>query len=83
MKKLKYNIPYSGKFGGGEFGDFGESSAIRQTKTIQISTTTNNLLADLLICQMLETSQFAKLSPTKLSHYTVIQVTRGPGIFIV
>ena len=46
-----------------------ESSVIRQTKTIQIST--NNLLADLLIRQtffrqMLETSQFAKLS-----RYTV------------
>ena len=37
-EKLKYKIPYSGKFGGGKFGDFGESSVIRQTKTIQIST---------------------------------------------
>ena len=40
---------------------------IRQTKTIQISILTiNNLLADLLIRQMLERSQFAKLS-----RYTV------------
>ena len=42
---------------------------IHQTKTIQVS---NNLLANLLICQtffhqMLEKSQFAKLS-----HYTVM-----------
>ena len=55
-------IPYS---------EFGESSAIRQTKTIQIGITINNLLADLLIRQtlfhqMFETSQFAKLS-----RYTV------------
>ena len=27
-----------GKFGGGKFDEFGESSMIRQTKTIQIST---------------------------------------------
>ena len=47
----------------GKFGEFGELSAIRQTKLVL---TINNLLADLLIrqtffCQMLETSQFAKL----------------------
>ena len=51
-------------------GKFGESSVICQTKTIQITVvlTINSLLADLLIRQtsfhqMLEVSQFAKLSP--------------------
>ena len=28
----------AGKFGGGKFGEFGESSMIHQTKTIQLST---------------------------------------------
>ena len=60
-----YYIPYRGKVWRGEkFGEFGELSAIRQTKLVL---TINNLLADLLIRQtffrqMLETSQFAKLS---------------------
>ena len=50
---------------GGKFGEFGESSVIRQTNLVL---TIDNLLADLLIrqtffCQMLEKSQFAKLSP--------------------
>ena len=54
----------AGKFGGGKFGEFGESSVICQTKIIQIST---NLLADLLIRQILfrqrlDNSQLAKLS---------------------
>ena len=67
----------AGKFGGGKFGKFGESSVIRQTKPSKLVLTINNLLADLLIRQtffrqMLETSQFAKLSPTKVSCYTVI-----------
>ena len=53
----------------GKFGESGESSMTRQTKTIQISTYyINNLLVDLLLrqtffCQMLEKSQFAKRSP--------------------
>ena len=55
---------------GGKFGEFGKSSVIHQTKTIQIVLTINNLLADLLIHQtffhqMLEKSQFAILSPCK------------------
>ena len=33
---VSYRI--AGKFGGGKFGEFGELSMIRQTKTIQIST---------------------------------------------
>ena len=66
----------AGKFDGGVFGEFGESSMICQIKTIQISFTINNLLADLLIRQII----FAKCSkrvnslnfpPAKLSHYTV------------
>ena len=61
-----------GKIGEGKFGKFGESLVIHQTRTIHNST---NLLADLLIRQTflltLKKSKFAKLFPTKLSHYTV------------
>ena len=46
-------IYIAGKFGGGKFGEFGESSVIRQTKAIQIH---------LCIRQTLITSEFAKLS---------------------
>ena len=49
----------AGKFGGGKFGEFGESSMIRQTKTIQISTY-------ILITYWLM-YYFAKLSFTKCS----------------
>ena len=37
---IRADIVYciAGKFGRGKFGEFGEFSAIRQTKTIQIST---------------------------------------------
>ena len=38
IKKLVLIYHIAGKFGGGEFGKFGESSVIRQTKIIQIST---------------------------------------------
>ena len=31
-------LSYGGNFGGGNVGKFGESSVIRQTKTIKIST---------------------------------------------
>ena len=34
--QMHYHI--AGKFGGGKFGEFGESSVIRQTKTLKIST---------------------------------------------
>ena len=49
-------------------GEFGKSSVIHQTKTSKLVLIINNLLADQLICQiffcqMLKTSQFAKLSP--------------------
>ena len=73
FSKLDQKLPYNEKvWAGGKFGEFGELSAIHQTKTIRLVLQINNLLADLLIhqtfiCQMLETSQFAKLS-----HYTVI-----------
>jgi len=50
------------KFG----GEFGKSQAIRQTKTIQISTYNYNLLAGSIpspnfFCQILKASKFAKL----------------------
>ena len=55
---------------GRNFCKFGESSAIPQTKTIQISSyiITNNRLADLFIrqtffCQTLENCKFTKHSP--------------------
>jgi len=56
---------------GRKFGKFGKSFLIRQTKTIQISTYNNNLLAESIhspnfFCQMLETGKFAKL----YSHQT-------------
>jgi len=52
----------------GKLGEFGESSMIFQTKTIQISTYNYNLLAESIhlpnfFCQMLEMSKFAKLYP--------------------
>ena len=55
----------AGNFAGEKFGEFGKSSVIRQTNLVL---TIDNLLADLLIRQtffrqMLEKSQFAKLSP--------------------
>jgi len=43
-KAFSYHIV--GKFGRERFGKFGESSMIRQTKTIQISTYNYNLLAE-------------------------------------
>ena len=51
----------------GKFGEFGELSAICQTKIIQISSYNNKPLVDLFICQLffsqtLEKSTFAKLS---------------------
>jgi len=56
---------------GRKFGEFGESSLIRQTRTIQISTYSYNLLAEAIhspnfFGQMLKTSKFTKLS----SHQT-------------
>jgi len=50
---------------GRRFGEFGESSMIRQTKTIRISTYNYNLLAESIhlpnfFCQILKTSKFAK-----------------------
>jgi len=52
----------------GKFGEFGKSSLIPQTKTIQISTYNYNLLAESIhlpnfFCQILKMSKFAKLSP--------------------
>jgi len=55
-----------GSLAGRKFGEFGKSSMIRQTKTIQISTYNYNLLAEYIhspnfFCQMRETSEFTKL----------------------
>jgi len=52
---------------GRKFGEFGKSSMICQTKTIQISTYNYNLLAESIhspnfFRQMVKTSKFAKLS---------------------
>jgi len=61
---------------GKKFGEFGESRAIRQTKTIQIPTYNYNLLAEFIHSPKF----FAKCSkrvnspnfiPAKLSHYMV------------
>ena len=57
-----------GNFGGGNVGEFGESSVIHQTKPSKLVLTINNLLVNLLIRQtffrqILETSQFTKLPP--------------------
>jgi len=53
---------------GRKFGEFGESSMIRQTKTIQISTYNYNLLAESIhsanfFCQMFKMSKFTKFLP--------------------
>jgi len=52
---------------GRKFGEFGESSLIWQTKTIQISSYNYNLLAESIhlpkfFCLTLKASKFAKLS---------------------
>ena len=61
---------------GGNVGKLGESSMIHQTKPSKLVLLINNLLADLLIRQtffhqMLKTTRFTKLPPTKLSLYMV------------
>ena len=69
---------FAGMFDRGKFGKFGEASAIRQTKTIQISTQTiHKFLAYLIICQTYFTKMFIHpLFPSiisgKHSCYTVI-----------
>ena len=69
MLQLYIYIPYSRKVWQGKLDKFGKLFVIRQTKLVL---TIDNLMADLLICQtffcqMLKTSQFAKLSPRKTS----------------
>ena len=68
--------------GGGKLGEFGKSSAVCQTKPIQIRiiVTINNLLANLFICQSLfhqnlYLSTFTKVKniATKLFHFTVMR----------
>ena len=56
-------------------GKFGESSMIRQTKAIQISSYNYNLMAlsihQTFPRQTLKKSEFAEVSPAKLFRYTV------------
>ena len=57
-------------------GKFGKSPISCQVNTIQISAYSSILLADLFILQtsfhqILEKSQFAKLSSCQSSHYTI------------
>ena len=70
--KLKDEVPYSKNIGGGKLGEFGESSAICQTKTIQIS---SNLLADLFsykfFAKLLIYPLLPNVIPAKLSCYIV------------
>ena len=61
---------------GEKFGKFGKSSMICQTKTIQIGTSINNLLADQLIRQTFFTKSL-KSKFAKLSHYTVYTMHLG------
>ena len=55
----------------GKFGEFGEPSMIRQTKSCKLVLTIDNLLADLLICQTFFRQALKKSQITKLSCYTV------------
>ena len=57
----------AGKFGGGSLANLANPSSFAKLKSSKLVLKINNLLADLLICQtlfhqMLEKSQFAKLS---------------------
>ena len=59
---------------GRKFGEFGKFSVIRQTKTIQINTTIDNLLAGLFTCQTFfaKCSDRANLPNFPAIWYTVI-----------
>ena len=66
----------------GKFGEFGESSMIRQTKTSKLILAINNLLAGLLIRQtlfrqMLKRGQVTKLSPRQTFVLYSISVCTG------
>ena len=57
-------IPYSGKVWQGEsLANLANHPQFAKLKPSPLVLTINNLLADLLFCQMLETSQITKLSP--------------------
>ena len=72
------NLPYSGKVLWGEgLANLTNCPRFAKLKPSKLALTIKDLLADLLICQtffhqMVEKSQFAKLSPYQLSHYTVL-----------
>ena len=53
-------------------GEFGESSAIRQTKSPKLVVTINKPLADLFICQTFFRQMLEKSKFTKVSCYTVV-----------
>ena len=63
---------------GEKFGEFGESSVIRQTKTIQILLIIITLWLNLSIRQTLITSEFAKLSRYTVfvfsCHYRIFEI---------
>jgi len=72
---IYYEVKYLYYHIAGKFGEFGKSSVICQTKTIQISTYNYNLSTEFIhlpnfFCQMLETSKFAKLYPC----YTLLDI---------
>ena len=65
------------KFGGGKLVSWANRPWFAKLKLSKLVLTTKNLLANLLIPQTffhqkLEKSQFTKLFPAKLSHYTVL-----------
>jgi len=64
---------------GRKFGEFGKSQAIRQTKTIQISTYNYNLLVESIhspnfFAKCSKRVNLPNFTPTKLSCYTVITI---------
>ena len=77
MKIICFYLLYSGKVWQGEsLTNLANRPRFAKLKPSKLVLTINNLLADLLICQMLETSQFAKHPPpTKLSRYTVCRIS--------
>ena len=68
----KIIFPYSGKIWQGEsLVNLANRPWFSKLKLSKLVLTINNLLADLLIRKMFETSQFTKLPPSQLSCYMV------------
>ena len=74
MEVLRWHILYGGKVWQGKC--LYNHPCFAKLKPSKSVLTIDNLLADLLVCQtflpMPKKSKFAKLFPTKVSHYTVI-----------